>query len=192
MKILSLDTSFSFLNLSVLEDGKLTLIYYEDSNKKSLELLPAVLRKLGLEPKDFDAFCVSIGVGYLTSLRVGITFIKTLAYINQKPIYAYENLDLMLRYTSIPPPKAAFLKVSRNLFYRVSNGSSLSPVKVWKGEPLEGSIVALKSHSVDFANYQLDFFSFSAYGALTAYERFLSGDGGDDVFKLEPYYNNPL
>jgi len=192
MKILSLDTSFSFLNLSVLENGKLTLIYYEDSNKKSLELLPTVLRKLGLEPKDFDAFCVSIGVGYLTSLRVGITFMKTLAYINQKPIYTYENLELMLKYTLTPPPKSAFLKVSRNLFYRVSDGSSLSPVKVWKGEPLEGSVIALRSHSVDFANYQLDFFPFSAYGALLAYERFLSGDEGEDVFKLEPYYINPL
>ncbi|WP_448584233.1 tRNA threonylcarbamoyladenosine biosynthesis protein TsaB [Thermocrinis sp.] len=192
MKILSLDTSFSFLNLSVIEDGKVTLLYYEDTRKKSLELLPTIFKKLGLELETFCAFCVSLGVGYLTSLRVGITFMKTLAYLNQKPIYTYENLELMLKHTPIPPPKVAILKVGKNLFYRVLDENSLSSVKVWKGEPLSGSLIALRSHSIDFANYQLDLFPFSAYGALLAYERFLSGDMGEDVFMIEPYYTNSL
>ncbi|WP_448587221.1 tRNA threonylcarbamoyladenosine biosynthesis protein TsaB [Thermocrinis sp.] len=188
MRLLSLDTSFSFLNISFIEEGKVSLLYYEESSKKSLELLPSVLKKLGVEPEEFDAFAISVGMGYSTSLRIGITFLKTLAYLSRKPIYTYENLELMLRYTPLHPPKIALLKVSKNVFYRVFDGRSLSPVKVWKGEPLEGNTLALKSQSIEFAFHQLEFFPFSAYGGLLAYERLASGDKGEDPFKIEPYY----
>jgi tRNA threonylcarbamoyladenosine biosynthesis protein TsaB len=40
MRLLSIDTSFSFFNLSVVEEGNLSTLYYEDSKKKGLELLP--------------------------------------------------------------------------------------------------------------------------------------------------------
>ncbi|MDQ7081721.1 MAG: tRNA (adenosine(37)-N6)-threonylcarbamoyltransferase complex dimerization subunit type 1 TsaB [Aquificota bacterium] len=92
MKILSLDTSFSFFNLSVVEGKKVRLIHYLDTDKKTLQNLPKVLEDLSLRPEEFDAFAVSVGVGYLTSLRIGVTFMKTLAYLLGRPIVTYENL----------------------------------------------------------------------------------------------------
>jgi len=188
MRLLSLDTSFSFMNLSVIEEGRISLLYYEDSGKKSLELLPLVLSKLSLRPEDFDGFAVSVGVGYLTSLRIGITFVKTIAYLTKKPIYTYENLELMLRHS---PAKTALLKVSKNIFYRTYDEKGISPIRLWKGEKLIGPSVALRVHSIEFADYLLDFFPFSAYGGLHAYKRLLAGDKGEDPFSLEPYYTNP-
>jgi tRNA A37 threonylcarbamoyladenosine modification protein TsaB len=53
MRLLSIDTSFSFFNLSVVEEGKLSMLYYEDSKKKGLELLPTLLNKLGHKARGF-------------------------------------------------------------------------------------------------------------------------------------------
>jgi Inactive homolog of metal-dependent proteases, putative molecular chaperone len=188
MRLLSIDTSFSFFNLSVIEDGKLSTLYYEDSKKKGLELLPALLNKLGIKPEDLDAFAISVGVGYTTPLRIGITFLKTVAFLTQKPIYTYENLELMLRYVPVPAPKTALLRVSSHIIYRVQNQEGIGSIKRWKGEPLEGTTITLRSHSIDFADLQLDFFPFSAYGGLLSYGRLKAGEPGVELFSLEPCY----
>ncbi|MCI4458055.1 MAG: tRNA threonylcarbamoyladenosine biosynthesis protein TsaB [Thermocrinis sp.] len=188
MRLLSIDTSFSFFNLSVVEDGRLSMLYYEDSKKKSLELLPTLLNKLGINPEDFDAFALSVGIGYTTPLRIGITFLKTIAFLTQKPLYTYENLELMLRYVPVPAPKTALLRVSSHIIYRVQNQEGIGPIKLWKGEPLEGTTIVLRNHSIDFADIQLDFFPFSAYGGLFSYERLKAGEPGVDLFSLEPCY----
>jgi tRNA A37 threonylcarbamoyladenosine modification protein TsaB len=188
MRLLSIDTSFSFFNLSVVEKGKISTLYYEDSKKKSLELLPTLLNKLGIKPEDFDAFALSVGVGYTTPLRIGITFLKTVAFLTQKPLYTYENLELMLRYVPVQAPKTALLRVSSHIIYRVQNQKGIGPIKLWKGEPLEGTTIALRCHSIDFAELQLDFFPFSVYGGLLSYERLKAGEPGTDLFSLEPCY----
>jgi hypothetical protein len=108
--------------------------------------------------------------------------------LTQKPLYTYENLELMLRYVPVPAPKTALLRVSSHIIYRVQNQEGIGPIKRWKGEPLEGTTIALRSHSIDFADLQLDFFPFSAYGGLLSYERLKAGEPGVDLFSLEPCY----
>ncbi|HIC97483.1 MAG TPA: tRNA threonylcarbamoyladenosine biosynthesis protein TsaB, partial [Aquificaceae bacterium] len=137
MKLFSLDTSFFPFNFSVVEDGKLKELYYLSSEKKTLENLPEILSKHGVELSCFDAFAVSVGVGYLTSLRIGVTFMKTVAYILRKPIVPYENLYLLGRFTPVESPKIPFLRVSTNLFYRVFE-ESVSEVRLYGGESLKG------------------------------------------------------
>jgi tRNA A37 threonylcarbamoyladenosine modification protein TsaB len=193
MRILSLDTSFSFFNLSVVEEGKVVLLHYLDSKRKTLENLPKVLEELSVRPENFDAFAVSVGVGYLTSLRIGITFMKTTAYLLRRPIVGYENLDLLGRFTPVEGRKIPYLKVSTNVFYRVLSRET-SEIKVYKGERLEGTGITLKAFGeVRIGSRQVfhPFFPFSAYGGLLAWERLRENPEGDDPMTLEPVYLKP-
>jgi len=193
MRILSLDTSFSFFNLSVVEDGKVRLLHYLDTDRKTLQNLPKVLEDLSLRPEEFDAFAVSIGVGYLTSLRIGVTFMKTLAYLLNRPIVTYENLYLLGRFTPIEGIRIPYIKVSRHVFYRVFS-EEVSEVRVYKGENLEGTGITLKAfEDVSLGSRRLlhPFFPFSAYGGVFAWERLRENPEGEDPFGIEPLYLRP-
>ena len=193
MRILSLDCSFSFFNFSVSEGDKLILLRYEDTSKKTLQNLPALFEKEGIKLEEFDAFAVSVGVGYLTSLRIGITFMKTAAYLLGKPIVPYENLLLLGRFVEAPTPKIPYLRVSSNLFYRVFDGK-VTEVKLHKGEKLRGTGITLKgmeSQSIASKTLAVPLFPFSAYGALYAYEFLKEKPEGADPFSVEPLYIKP-
>ncbi len=194
MRILSLDTSFSTFNLSVVEKGEVKLIHYINSEKKTLELLPSALEELKLHPSDFDAFAVSIGVGYLTSLRIGVTFVKTIAYILKKPVVSYENLFLLAYFTSAPMPRIPYLAVSTNLLYRIYNEDHFSEVKIYKGEKLQGTGITVRtSKYTELTSEQIvyPFFPFSAYGGIYAYEKLKNNPEGDNLFSIEPLYIKP-
>ncbi len=195
MKLLSLDTSFSFINLSVIEGGKIRLVKYIDNDRKTLENLPSILNQEGLRPEEFDAFAVSKGVGYLTSLRIGITFMKTIAYLNDKPIVSYENLNLLAIYTPLEMPIYPFLKVSRNIFYREVSSEGISDIKLLKeNQTLKGLGVSLsifKDIKPTPSAFYYEVFPFSAYGGLWAYNQLLSNPEGEDPFLIEPVYLKP-
>jgi len=194
MRLLSLDTSFSFFNFSVVEEGEVRLIHYVDSPEKTLKNLPKILSQQGINLRDFHAFAVSVGVGYLTSLRIGVTFMKTVAYILKRPIVSFENLYLLGRFTPAPFPRIPFLKVSTNLFYRVFEEGGFSEVRINQGERLEGWGVSLERfRGVGFTDrgYYHPFFPFSAYGGLYAYEFLKENPEGEDPFRIEPIYLKP-
>lgn len=194
MKIFSLDTSFSFLNFSVIEDGRIVLLHYLDNDKKTLENLPKVLKDLCVNPEEFDAFAVSVGVGYLTSLRIGVTFMKTLAYTLKKPIVSFQNLELLAENTPLPYPKIPYLKVSNNVFYQVFTENGKSDIKIYSGEEIEGYGVSLKMfEEIKLGTVQFfhEFFPFSAYGGLKAYKFLRENPEGENLFQIEPTYVKP-
>ncbi len=180
MRLLSLDTSFSFINLSLIEEGRVVLHYYEDSNKKTLEQIPTLLTRLNLRTEEMDAFAVSLGVGYLTSLRIGITFMKTLAYITQKPIIGYENLYIMCQFLK---PKRCALRVSSNIFLRDCQENKIEVLKDLKNI----EVVGLSFQGLG----DVEFFPFSLYGGLWAYKKLKEGYKGDNPLTLEPIYLKP-
>ncbi|MEN3029184.1 MAG: tRNA threonylcarbamoyladenosine biosynthesis protein TsaB [Aquificaceae bacterium] len=187
MRLLALDTSFSFLNATLIEEGEVIACFYEDRGKKTLEELPAVLKRMEVNPDEVDAFAVSIGIGYLTSLRIGITFMKTLAYLTKKPILGFENLYIMGLFTQVEEPKVCLLRVSNNVFYRVFSGGEAGPVEIMKDSLPQVRKVGLKRQGLG----ELEFFPFSLYGGLWAYRRLQEGYGGDDPLFLEPLYMKP-
>ncbi len=194
MRIFSLDTSFSFFNFSVIEDGEVRLLHYLDSSRKTLENLPKVLSDQGIDLSGFDAFAVSVGVGYLTSLRIGVTFMKTTAYLFKKPIVSFENLYLLGRFTPSPYPRVPFLKVSTNLFYRVFEEETHSEVRLYRGEEVRGYGVSLeKFRDVEFLKeaFYHPLFPFSAYGGVYACEFLKENPEGEDIFGIEPLYLKP-
>ena len=193
MRILSLDTSFSFFNLSIVEDGRVVFVHYLDTHKKTLQNLPKVLADLSIRPEEFDAFAVSIGVGYLTSLRIGVTYMKTTAYLLGRPIVSYENLYLLGRFTPIGDPKVPYLRVSTNIFYRVFEGD-VSEVKIYRGEDIRGTGITLKIFEKDRITekvYAHPVFPFSAYGGVLAQEKLENDPKGEDPMLIEPLYVKP-
>ncbi|MFN7064719.1 MAG: tRNA threonylcarbamoyladenosine biosynthesis protein TsaB [Aquificaceae bacterium] len=174
MRLLSLDTSFSSVNLTLIEDGRVVLHHYVDDGKKTLEHLPLLLTRLGIQAQEMDAFAVSLGVGYLTPLRIGITFMKTIAYLSQRPIVGYENLSLMCEFTK--NAKKVALKVSHNIFCKSCKEGNIEVLKDPEGL---SQVVGLED---------LVFFPFSLHGGLWAYRKLREGYIGDDPIRLEPIY----
>ncbi|MEN3033496.1 MAG: tRNA threonylcarbamoyladenosine biosynthesis protein TsaB [Aquificaceae bacterium] len=184
MHILSLDSSF-VLNVSVLRGDKVIKHLFLDDGKKTLENLPSVFEIVDVKPSEVDAFAVSLGVGYSTSLRIGITFMKTLAYILKKPIVGYENLLVMGKFIKSPETRAFILKVSQSYYHRVFVQNSPGPIS--EGLP-ECFSISIKGNAS--ANLELEYFPFSIYGGIYAFEKLLEG-GDFSPMNLEPIYMRP-
>ncbi|MFN3264992.1 MAG: tRNA threonylcarbamoyladenosine biosynthesis protein TsaB, partial [Aquificaceae bacterium] len=151
--------------------------------------LPMVLEELKIEAENMDAFAVSLGVGYLTSLRIGITFMKTLAYLRGKPIVGYENLHMMCLFVKSKEERAVALRVSSNIFYRICKGQQMGEIEVLKDRLPEVPLVGLASQGI--GDIQLEYFPFSLYGGLWAYRKLSEGYEGDNPMLLEPLYLKP-
>ena len=145
MKMLAIDTSTDYLTLAAM-DGEKTLGRFHrkaDRNHSSL-LIPMIdqlLKKSKLRLKDIDIFCVGIGPGSFTGLRIGVVTVKGMGYSLNKPVIAVPSLDAIARnvknFCGIICPVldakkskvyACFYRSDKNAFKRVSE-YLLLPVK---------------------------------------------------------------
>src|SRR3989338_3422719 len=99
MNILAFDTSSKHFSLAVAKDGK-TLHSRSIFLKKVLSgsIMPAILgilKKAGLTLAKLDGFAVGLGPGSFTSLRVGLSTVKGLAYALKKPVVGIPSLDVL-------------------------------------------------------------------------------------------------
>lgn len=97
MKILSLDTSTKQFSLAI-SDGSKFLATRNMKNDRVLlsKIIPAIDKlfiKSGLAMKEIDAVAVGLGPGSFTSLRVGLSTAKGLAYALNKPIIGVPSMD---------------------------------------------------------------------------------------------------
>lgn len=99
MKLLAIDTSTEYLGLAVARDGKvIARMHRKVPMMHSTLLAPAIKTLLGkarMRVKDLDGFCISVGPGSFTGLRIGVTTVKGLAYATGKPIAAVPTLDVI-------------------------------------------------------------------------------------------------
>lgn len=95
--ILSADTSSSRFSIALLKQGLLVDEFETGSaNRHSSDLLPAIdrlLSKSSYTIEDITAFCVGLGPGSFTGLRVGITTMRALAISLSKPIIGIPSID---------------------------------------------------------------------------------------------------
>ncbi|HSV43461.1 MAG TPA: tRNA (adenosine(37)-N6)-threonylcarbamoyltransferase complex dimerization subunit type 1 TsaB, partial [Candidatus Bathyarchaeia archaeon] len=97
MKLLSLDTSTKHFSLAI-TDGEKPLASRTMTNDRVLssKIIPALEQlfvKASLKPEAIDGVAVGLGPGSFTSLRVGVSTAKALAYALNKPIVGIPSLD---------------------------------------------------------------------------------------------------
>lgn len=99
MILLSADTSSSTFSIALLEGHRLIDEFESEfPNRHSSGLLPAIERLLSKNSyllEDVQAFCVGLGPGSFTGLRVGITTIRGIALALKRPIVGMPSIDGM-------------------------------------------------------------------------------------------------
>ncbi|MEI6863169.1 MAG: tRNA (adenosine(37)-N6)-threonylcarbamoyltransferase complex dimerization subunit type 1 TsaB [Candidatus Omnitrophota bacterium] len=101
MKTLSIDTSTDYLSIAIMDGKKILAGYHRPSQRNHSRLLLPTIAKLikraGLKIKDIGGFCVSVGPGSFTGLRIGVVTVKGLAYALNKPVVTVPTLDVIAR-----------------------------------------------------------------------------------------------
>ena len=96
MLILALDTSGDSLSVSILENKKIiSKIYVKNKNFHSEKILSCtqdIIKNSGYELKNIDLFAVCNGPGSFTGIRVGMAFIKGMAFMLEKPCIGISSL----------------------------------------------------------------------------------------------------
>jgi len=96
MKLLAVDSSAVTASAAILEDGKLialnTLNVARTHSENLLPMVEAMLRGAGLSVSDIDVFACTAGPGSFTGVRIGVSLIKGLAFVEKKPCVAVSTL----------------------------------------------------------------------------------------------------
>ena len=121
MNILALDTSTKHFSLAVAQNGK-TLRHRSIFLKKVLSdsIMPAIvgiLKKSGLTLAKLDGFAVGLGPGSFTSLRVGLSTVKGLAFALKKPVVGISSLDVLALNISGDGQICVVCDAKRNMVY---------------------------------------------------------------------------
>ena len=99
MRVLAIETSSAVLGIAVLdEDGRRIESNYSFELRHTSHLIPTInnlLKFSGLGIENLDAYCVSIGPGSFTGLRIGVSTVKALAATTGKKVVAVPSLDVL-------------------------------------------------------------------------------------------------
>jgi tRNA threonylcarbamoyladenosine biosynthesis protein TsaB len=119
--ILAVDTSTKFVGLAVYDGSQVLCEEIWLSRRfHTTELAPAVernLSRLKLSGTDLDVLAVAAGPGSFTGLRIGMAFVKGLAFSHQLPVIGIPTLDITA--SGYPPadiPLTAVLEAGRGRF----------------------------------------------------------------------------
>ena len=97
MLILSADTSSAKFSVSITDNLKVIDTFKaKEFNRHSSDLIPEIdklLTKNSINIKDIDAFCVGLGPGSFTGLRIGLTTMRGLSFALSKPIVGIPSID---------------------------------------------------------------------------------------------------
>ena len=99
MKILLIDTTTSFVTISIIENDVILYNYYNqittDMSSKLIPIIDEAFSNVQFELKDIDKILVANGPGSFTGIRVGVTIAKTIAWSLKKDIVPISSLELM-------------------------------------------------------------------------------------------------
>jgi len=98
MKILAIETSTDICSVCVIANGKTSqceINLKQIHSEKIISLIDQCLKNLNLELDDIDAVGVSIGPGSFTGLRIGLSTVKGICFVKEKPIIAVPTLDAL-------------------------------------------------------------------------------------------------
>lgn len=99
MKLLALDTSSQAASVALVEDGRLLAEEFANiRTTHSQTILPMtqhLLATVGLALGQVDAFAVTCGPGSFTGLRIGLSAVKGMAFVLDRPCYPVSTLDCL-------------------------------------------------------------------------------------------------
>jgi tRNA threonylcarbamoyladenosine biosynthesis protein TsaB len=97
MITLSADTSSDKFSIAVLDKYSIISRFRSTTaNRQSSDMLPEIKRLLArssLDIKDIRLFCIGLGPGSFTGLRIGITIMKSMAFVLKKPLIGIPSID---------------------------------------------------------------------------------------------------
>lgn len=97
MKILAVDSSAKSASVAVSQDGKLISECFVNAalthSRTLMPMVDNVLSQADLKIDDIDAFCVNIGPGSFTGIRIGVAAVKGLAIKDNKPCAGVSTLE---------------------------------------------------------------------------------------------------
>ena len=103
MLILSIETSSKFASAALLRDGVIVGSATADKNLKHAEtVLPMIaelLKHHDIPISDIDLYAVDVGPGSFTGIRIGLSVVDALSYVNRKKIVPVASLDVL--YSSV-------------------------------------------------------------------------------------------
>lgn len=99
MKILAIDTSTMMSTITIMEDNKIigdfSISQQETHSEMLIPLLQRMMIDLKIELSDIDLFAIAKGPGSFTGLRIGMTSLKAIAQVFEKPIIGISTLEAM-------------------------------------------------------------------------------------------------
>lgn len=102
--LLALETSGDVGGIALTRDGLLLsecrFRHEMHLSERILGEMDALLKASGLTLSDVEAFGVGIGPGSFTGTRIGVMTLKTLASVQQKPIYGVNSLSALAAHYS--------------------------------------------------------------------------------------------
>lgn len=99
MLILSIDTTSFAGSVALIQKKKLIAEVNSDSFiTHSERLLPSIdlmLKTKGLQIKDIEGYALAVGPGSFTGIRIGISTVKSMAFVTQKKVAPVSNLEAL-------------------------------------------------------------------------------------------------
>jgi tRNA threonylcarbamoyladenosine biosynthesis protein TsaB len=119
--LLALESATNLAGVALLRGDVVLGAFESDTGQQHSErLLPmvdALLREHALGLGDLEAFAISIGPGSFTSLRIGLSTIKGLAFGSDVPVAPVSTLEALAAAAGEPGPIAACLDARRGELY---------------------------------------------------------------------------
>ena len=109
MALLAIETSTRQMGVAVAEDGQLVSSFELLADFPHAVELPGAVRRVLQAAKvsmnELEGFILDIGPGSFTGLRIGMAFVKALAFVTKKPVVSVSSLDVLasgLSYAPVP------------------------------------------------------------------------------------------
>lgn len=135
MALLAIETSSRLLSVAALEGDRLAASYELLADyPHAVELPSAVSRVLKAAQTplgEVEAIAVDIGPGSFTGLRIGLAFVKALAFSAKKPVIGVPSLDVLaaqIAFSSFPVCPILDAK-QRNVYAALYDVTGATPVK---------------------------------------------------------------
>jgi tRNA threonylcarbamoyladenosine biosynthesis protein TsaB len=99
MKILSVDTSTKNFSLCMAQDERIIasqdVVLKDVLSDSIIPNIKTLLKKAKISIETIDGYAIGLGPGSFTSLRVGLSTVKGLAFSLQKPLVGISSLDII-------------------------------------------------------------------------------------------------